>query len=231
MQSILNRYSKIDKKFKREFLLLQGKGCIWKKCRFCDYYNDVGEDAFGLNSRVLSMVTGEYGVLDIINSGSVFELDDKTLGLIYKTALEKNIHTIWFEAHWLWHDKIPALKERFKGISLKFRIGAETFDVKTREAWNKGIPAEISAREMAEFFDGCCLLLCVKGQTEQMILNDIKTAEKYFSYCSLNVFEENSTDMKTDHELKKWFCSEIAPLYEDNPKFEILINNTDLGVG
>ena len=34
----LIRYSEITKGMKREFLLLQGTGCRWRKCTFCDYY-------------------------------------------------------------------------------------------------------------------------------------------------------------------------------------------------
>ena len=75
----MERYSLISEKFPREFLLLQGKGCRWRRCRFCDYYGDVGEDSVEVNRAVLERVTGEYGVLDIINSGSAMELDEQTL--------------------------------------------------------------------------------------------------------------------------------------------------------
>ncbi len=231
MQGELIRYSKIDAAFKREFVLLQGKGCVWKKCRFCDYYLDVSNEPYELNRSVLANVTGEYGVLDVINSGSVFELDDKTLDLIRSIAVEKNIHTIWFEVHWLYHKRLPEMRKRFGGIELKFRIGAETFDTRIRNEWQKGIPEAVTPAKMAEYFDGCCLLVCVEGQSRGMILNDIETADKYFSYCSINVFAQNSKDLKRDQQLVDWFCREVVPKYENNPKFEILINNTDLGVG
>ena len=31
-----------------EIVLLMGRGCFWKKCRFCDYYDDAGEDAVSI---------------------------------------------------------------------------------------------------------------------------------------------------------------------------------------
>ena len=80
--SELVRYSFIKTKFPREFLLLQGKGCFYKKCRFCDYYNDISENPFEVNKPVIEKVSGETGALDIINSGSCLELDDDTMKLI-----------------------------------------------------------------------------------------------------------------------------------------------------
>ena len=74
----MERYALIHKKFPREFVLLQGTGCRWGKCTFCDYYTDVSNDPFEINKAVLSHVTGQYGVLDVINSGSGIELDKDT---------------------------------------------------------------------------------------------------------------------------------------------------------
>ena len=58
----MNRYSVIPDKRPREIVLLQGRGCFWRRCAFCDYYHDAQPDddaAFALNSRVLSQVTGQ----------------------------------------------------------------------------------------------------------------------------------------------------------------------------
>lgn len=231
MQNNLIRYSKIITKQKREFVLLQGSGCVWKKCLFCDYYEDISDDPFKVNKQVLETVTGEFGVLDIINSGSAFELDNQTVDLIYEIAVKKKIHTLWFEAHWLYHKRLDELRSKFKGIQVKFRVGIETFDVKTRDKWQKGIPQDVKPEDIAEYYDGCCLLVCVEGQTKQMILNDIEIADRLFSCCSINLFVENSKGLKRDNHLAKWFCNEVAPMYKNNDKFEILIKNTDLGVG
>ncbi len=62
---IMERYSKILEKRRREIVLLRGSGCVYKKCTFCDYHADrcSNEDEnFALNSKVLNKVTGEFGI-------------------------------------------------------------------------------------------------------------------------------------------------------------------------
>ena len=87
----LERYSLITEGMQREFILLQGTGCRWRRCTFCDYYDDVSSDPFAVNKAVLDEVTGRYKVLDIINSGSAMELDDRTLGRICATVKENSM--------------------------------------------------------------------------------------------------------------------------------------------
>lgn len=229
--SELDRYSLIKTKFPREFLLLQGKGCIYKKCKFCDYYNDVSENPFEINKSVIEKVSGETGILDIINSGSCFELDDSTMKLIYKTALERNIHTIWFETHYLYKNKLSEFRKKFPGIKLKFRTGVESFNPKIRQFLNKGIPQNITVYDISKNFDGVCLLIGFIGQTREDILKDINLAREYFEYTSVNVFVENSTEMKRDNTLVTWFKENLYPKIKNEPSIEILMNNTDLGVG
>ena len=215
----------------REFLLLKGTGCKYKKCKFCDYYLDASENPFEENKKVLDKITGETGVLDIINSGSAMELDSQTLDLIYKKAKELGIHTIWFEAHWMYRKQIESFKNKFPGIKIKFRIGVETFDPMLRNSWHKGIPAHVTPQEIAKYFQGGCLLIGVKGQTKETIYSDIQTALSIFEYFSVNVFVKNSTPIEPDPQLINWFKTEILPSIQENPKIEILLNNTDLGVG
>lgn len=229
--SELVRYSLIKTKFPREFLLLQGKGCVYKKCKFCDYYNDVSENPFEINKPVIKKVSGETGVLDIINSGSCFELDDSTMKLIYKTALERNIHTIWFETHYLYKNQLSEFRKKFHGIKLKFRTGVESFSPKIRQFLNKGIPQNVTAYDISKDFDGVCLLIGFAGQTREDILKDINLAREYFEYTSVNVFVENSTAMKRDNKLVIWFKENLYPKIKNEPSIEILMNNTDLGVG
>ena len=90
----MDRYSLIETKLKREFVLLQGLGCRWRRCAFCNYHEDVSESPYKINKEVLSQVTGVHGVLDVINSGSAMELDGQTLALIKQIVMEKNIHTL-----------------------------------------------------------------------------------------------------------------------------------------
>ena len=85
----MDRYALIHTKMPREFVLLQGTGCRWRKCTFCDYHEDVSEHPFEINEPILRHVTGKYGVLDVINSGSVMELDVETIALIKEVVKEK----------------------------------------------------------------------------------------------------------------------------------------------
>lgn len=229
--SELIRYSRIQGlAIDREFLLLQGTGCRWRKCTYCDYYLDSDEDPFTVNKEVLDMVTGEFGVLDVINSGSCLEFDDRTISYLQKVVKEKDIQELWFEAHWMYRKKLASFAALF-GIPVHFRTGVETFNVKLRSAWNKGIPEDVTPEEIAEYFEGLCLLVGVDGQTKEDIISSIEIAEKYFRYYNVNLFCENTTSIRKDPELARVFVEEIAPWAAKSHKAEILIDNTDLGVG
>lgn len=225
------RYALIREKMPREFLLLQGRGCGWKRCTFCDYHTDVSADPFAVNRPVLEQVTGEFGVLDVINSGSAMELDEETLQLIRQVADVQGIHTLWFESHWLYHKKLTAFARRFPNQTVKFRCGVETFDPLVRQSWNKGIPAHVTPEDIAAYFCGVCLLIGVEGQTRQEIRRDIELASKHFEYFNVNAFVENSTPLKRDQALVDWFSEELMPALSARPQVEILLQNTDLGVG
>ena len=215
----------------REFVLLQGQGCRWKQCTFCDYHTDVGADPLAVNSEVLGCVTGVYGVLDIINSGSAMELDEQTIADIKRVVKEKHIHTLWFEAHYMYRNQLAKFAEQFEGVEVKFRCGVESFDGSLRQQWNKGIAASVTAQDVAKYFQGVCLLCCTQGDSKERILKDIALAEQYFEYASVNVFCENSTSLKRDNALAKWFVEEVYPNLKDSKKIEVLVENTDLGVG
>ena len=229
--SELLRYAKIGAHMPREFLLLQGTGCVWRRCAFCDYYDDVSADPFAVNKPVIDQITGEYGVVDVINSGSLFELDGATMEYLREALLRKGVKTLWCECHWLYHKRLDEIRRYFEGIEVKFRVGAESFDPALRRAWNKGIPESVTAEEMGRFFDGACLLVCVQGQTKEGILRDIRLAWENFEYFSVNVFVENTTPLKRDRALAAWFAADVAPALEKQEKIEVLLNNTDLGVG
>ena len=215
----------------REFVLLQGQGCRWKQCTFCDYHTDVSADPLAVNSEVLGCVTGVYGVLDIINSGSAMELDEQTIADIKRVVKEKHIHTLWFEAHYMYRNQLAKFAEQFEGVEVKFRCGIESFDGSLRQQWNKGIAASVTAEDVAKHFQGVCLLCCTQGDSKERILKDIALAEQYFEYASVNVFCENSTSLKRDNALAKWFVEEVYPNLKDSNKIEVLVENTDLGVG
>ena len=227
----MERYSLIHSVLPREFVLLQGTGCWWKRCTFCDYHEDVSDDLFAVNRVVLAQVQGVYGVLDVINSGSAMELDEQTVEMIKKVVKEKKIHTLWFEAHYMYKNQLAKFAEQFDGVEVKFRCGVESFDGKLREQWKKGIAASVTAGELAKYFQGVCLLCCTEGDSKERIIRDIALAEQYFEYASVNVFCENSTTVKRDEELAKWFVEEVYPKLKMSDKIEVLLENTDLGVG
>ena len=227
----MERYALIHSVLPREFVLLQGTGCRWKRCTFCDYHEDVSDDSFAVNREVLAQVQGVYGVLDVINSGSAMELDEQTLGMIKEVVKEKKIHTLWFEAHYMYKNQLAKFAEQFDGVEVKFRCGVESFDGSLRERWKKGIAASVTVEEVAQYFQGVCLLCCTEGDSKERILRDIALAERYFEYASVNVFCENTTTVKRDEDLVKWFVTEVYSKLKKSNKIEILINNTDLGVG
>ena len=227
----MDRYALIHTKMPREFVLLQGAGCKWKKCTFCDYHEDVSEHPFTMNEPVLRQVTGQYGVLDVINSGSVMELDSETIAFIKEVVKEKNIHTLWFEAHYMYRKKLAEFAKQFAPVQVKFRCGVETFDADLRDAWKKGIPSSVTPEDVAKYFQGVCLLCCTQGENKEHIMKDIEIAQKHFEYFSVNVFCNNSTQVKQDKELAQWFAREVYPKIKDEEGIEVLMENTDLGVG
>lgn len=230
----MERYSIIHEKNSREIVLLRGSGCVYTKCTFCDYYSDScknEEENFRLNSKVLENVTGIFQNLEVINSGSVFELDKNTVELIKKVCKQKNIHTIHFESHYLYNNRIADLRKEFSDFTLKMKLGLETFDYDFREnVLKKGIK-EKSPEKISENFDEANFLFGIKGQTIESIKNDIELGLKYFERICINIMCENSTSVKPDKELIKAFIKEIYPIYKDNDRADILINNTDFGVG
>lgn len=228
----MDRYNKISNKNCREIVLLKAFPCAWGKCRFCDYIDDNSrdeEEMDRLNKEVLSQVTGEYGVLEVINSGSCFELPKSTLEEIKRVIEEKKIRKLFFESHWMYRKKLQEMRE-LMGVEIVYKIGVESFDNSFRQGYlNKHAdfqtPAEVSA-----YFDSPCLMVGIKGQTKEMIASDIRTLKQYFKLGTVNVFTNNTTDVKRDDELVEWFMKEYAWLLED-PSVEVLYENTDFGVG
>ena len=230
------RYAEITEKDHREIVLLRGNGCKWRRCRFCDYHTDFSRDEaanFQLNQRVLAQVTGKYGKLEVINSGSFCDLDEQTVQKILRVAQEKNINTMYFESHWLHRQLIPAWRERFaqRGITLRMKIGVETFDSLFRESYLVKGMGMASPEEIAATFDQVCLLQGLPGQTKEGMVLDIETGLKFFKRVCVNIMVENTMPILPDPRVIKLFVEEIYPLYRDNPRVDILLNNTDFGVG
>lgn len=228
----MERYNRITNKNQREIVLLKALPCAWGKCRFCDYIEDNSRDKEAmllLNKQVLSRVTGEFGVLEVINSGSCFELPKETLSEIRRIIREKKIHRLFFEAHWMYRKHLQKMKD-YMGIPITFKIGVETFDYHFREDYlNKHADFQMP-EEVREYFDSPCLMVGIKGQTRAMIAHDIEILKNFFDLGTINIFTDNSTDVKRDPELVEWFMNTYSDLLTD-PRFEVLYEKTDFGVG
>ncbi|MDE6029019.1 MAG: radical SAM protein [Clostridiales bacterium] len=230
----MDRYSVITEKRKREIVLLRGRGCAYRRCTFCDYHLDCSPsdaDNFALNADVLARVTGKYGELEVINSGSVFELDERTRGLIKSVCRDKGITVIHFEVHYMYKDKLADLRREFDGFTLKLKLGLETFDYDLRErVLHKGI-ADRDPAVIADGVDEANFLFGLSGQTEQSMLADIKLGLSNFERICINIMCDNSTAVKPDRAVTDVFRTRIYPIYKDDERVDILLNNTDFGVG
>ena len=228
----MDRYSKVINKNLREIVLLKALPCIWGKCAFCDYIDDNDDNIAEinkLNKEVLNNITGEFGVLEVINSGSCFEIPRESLEYIKKIIVEKKIKKLFLESHWCYKNRLQEMRDFF-GIEIIFKIGVETFDNSFRNlVLNKNANFK-TVDEVKESFQSVCLLVGIKGQTKEMIKRDINLVLENFKYATINVFINNTTDVKRDEELVQWFTDNFKYL-EDYQYIEVLYNNTDFGVG
>ena len=63
-----------------------------------------------------------------------------------------------------------------------------------------------------------------------MINKDIELGLKYFERICLNVMCDNSK-MQADRGVIEVFLNKIYPQIKDHPRIDILLENTDFGVG
>ena len=229
-------YSVIPDKNPREIVMLRGTGCRWKRCTFCDYHLDRSDDTaanFALNREVLSHVTGLHHHLEVINSGSFSDLDPATMDEIERVCRDKDIRILHFECHWIHRQDVPALRARFAaaGVTVKVKTGVETFDRDFREnVLHKGI-GESDPAKIAEPFDECCLLFGLTGQSEDSMRRDIETGLRYFERVCVNLMTPNTTPIRPDRAVLDTFLGTLYPVYKDDPRVDILLDNTDFGVG
>ncbi len=228
----MDRYNIITGKNKREIALLKAFPCVWGKCTFCDYIEDNSTDSLGINDvnkAVLREVKGIYGTLEVINSGSCFELPKETLENIRQVVREKNIKKMFLESHWCYRNRLQEMRDFF-GIEIVFKIGIESFNNNFRNVvLNKNARFK-DYKEVRKYFSSVCLMVGVKGQSKEMIKEDIDIVLKHFDYGTINIFTENTTIIKRDEELIAWFQREYKFLNEVS-KIEVLFENTDFGVG
>lgn len=229
------RYSKIKNKCKREIVLLKSFPCKYRKCTFCDYILDNSTDKnknIEINKKALSFVTGEFNCLEVIDSASFFDLPLETINLILKIIKSKNIKHLFIESHYIYKNSVDEFREYLNknGVCLTVKIGIESFDDDFRNKFlNKGIYFE-NVEKLKRSFDSPCLMVGIKGQTKQMISKDIEILTNNFDYGTINIYTNNSTNIKRDDSLVSWFYENYSYL-KDDPRYDFLDVNTDFGVG
>lgn len=232
----MKRYAIIKDKNPREIVLLKGTGCKWQKCLFCDYYQDSSknkDENFAINKVAIDQINGAFKNLEVINSGSYFELDDKTKDYLLAKCEQKGIEIIHIEAHWMYKNKILELKKLFyeKKINLIVKLGVETFDCDFRDNFlNKGMNFA-KPEEMGKFFNEANFLFGLNGQTFESMKKDVEIGLKIFDRICINLMIENTSQIKQDKKVIEIFMKDIYEKIKDNPKIDILLNNNDFGVG
>lgn len=231
----MERYSIIKEKNPREIVLLKGFNCNYGKCSFCNYILDNTEnenEMIEINFNILDKVTGEYSVLEVINSGSVFELNKDTLYKIKEVCENKNIKILYFEAYFGYLNRLNEIRDFFSDQEIRFIIGIETFNNNYRtQILNKNffINDEILEKLKKEYRTAL-LLICTEGQTKEQIIHDIEFAKKNFKEVVVSIFINNGTSILRDEKLVSWFLKDLYPTFKADTQVEILIDNKDFGV-
>jgi len=229
----LVRYARYAGQNPREVVLLKGRPCIWSRCAFCDYIDDNTTDEQWIErvaDECLDKVTGEFGRLQVVNSGSIQELPQGVRERIRDLMAEKKITQFFTESYWAYRKDFAGTRAFFRADTHLF-LGVETFDDRLRNAvLNKSMHWS-GPDEEAALTDAICLMIGFKGQTPATIRRDIEILRTKFKYGIINLFTENRLSQGLmDAELKAWFRDEFAWLANE-PNVDILWKNTDLGVG
>lgn len=229
----MERYSVITNKLPREIVLLKGLPCVWSKCAFCDYIDDNTTDTTLIETvarRELARVTGRFGRLEVINSGSIEELTWPVWARIRDLLHRCGITEFICESYWSYRKKWDRTRAFFE-VPTRIKLGVETFDDRVRNGvLNKAMRFD-SPDEVAGLTDTICLLVGVRGQTRDGVRRDIDILLDKFRFGCVNLFSPNrKSGGLLDNTIKAWFREEFAWL-DEHPSIEVLWNNTDFGVG
>ncbi|NOX59859.1 MAG: radical SAM protein [Planctomycetes bacterium] len=229
----MQRYSVITNKLPREIVLLKGLPCVWSKCTFCDYIDDNTSDEVHIQrvaDEELAKVTGKYGRLEIINSGSIQELTQPVLDQIHALLTRLNIEEFICESYWSYRKRWDETRAFFP-VPTRIKLGVETFDDHVRNGvLNKAMYFD-DPSDVARLTDTICLMVGIRGQTKDMIRRDIDILLKQFAYGCVNSFTPNTKSAGLiDPDIKAWFREEFSEL-DALPNIEVLWENTDFGVG
>jgi hypothetical protein len=84
---------------------------------------------------------------------------------------------------------------------------------------------------MSRYFDECCLLVGLCDQTEHGMRRDIETALAHFERVCVNVMCGCSAAIAPDERAATAFREQVMPHYLGDPRVDILLQNSDFGVG
>ena len=118
----------------------------------------------------------------------------------------------------------------YMGVPITYKIGVETFDNDFRERVLNKHADFTKPEEVAAYFDSPCIMVGIEGQTREMIDRDIEILKNYFKLGTVNVYTNNTTKIRRDEALVRWFVEKYYYL-ENDPSIEVLWQNTDFGVG
>ncbi len=86
-----------------------------------------------------------------------------------------------------------------QGITLKIKMGVETFDdTFRREVFDKGMEGVMPEEIAGRVADEVCLLFGISGQTAESMQKDIEMGLKYFERICINIMVENTTPIRPD---------------------------------
>ncbi len=229
----LVRYSKFTGTLPREVVLLKGLPCVWSRCTFCDYIDDNTTDQAAIRDvaqQELAKVTGEFGRLQVINSGSIQELPLFVREQVRDLIRARGIAEFWTESYWSYRKDFDETR-RFFEVDTHLFLGVETFDDEIRNKTLNKSMHWADADEVRRCTDSICLMVGLRGQTQDIIRRDIDLLVSKFKYGIVNLFTTNRlSDGLMDEEIKQWFRGEFAWL-ETLPNVNVLWQNTDFGVG
>lgn len=218
----------------REVLLLQSLGCVWNRCTFCEYCLDNEKNAVKchhINEQVINQITGRTGIVEVIDSGSFFELPVESLLALAVQCEKKGVKELRVETHDMYRKSFPMLDQMMMkyGITVKYRCGIESFDEYVREqVLNKGYGKNIQTAKDLKEYSYINLLVGFEGDDIARIREDIEKAKQgHFDGVTINVFDRNNK-MNRDEKVVNAFYQIVNEMkLNSHPLFEILDGTKD----
>ena len=71
----------------------------------------------------------------------------------------------------------------------------------------------------------------VDGESLAQMERDVEVGLAHFKRICINIMVDNGTAVKRSDDVVKLFMEAIYPAVKDDPRVDVLLNNTDFGVG